>query len=141
MSQENVEIVKRGYSAFREAWTRNDRGPYEAWLRDVTSPEFEYLPSANLPGVSGGRLDLDGFLRFLETFWGEFEVLSAEPSDMVDAGNSVVVGVAFRGRGRRSGVEVGIDEFHVWTFRDGKAVSGRAFATRARALDAAGVTE
>jgi ketosteroid isomerase-like protein len=138
MLEENVEIVKRGYVAFREAWDANDRGPYEAWVREITSPDFEYVPSGDLPGAATGRLDLDGFLGFLEAFWGEFEVLSAEPSEIVDAGDSVVASVAFLGRGRRSGVEVGIDEFHVWTFRDGKAVRGRAFTSRAKALEAAG---
>jgi hypothetical protein len=44
MSQENVEIVKHGFKAFREAWTTNDRAPYEAWLHDTVAPEFKYMP-------------------------------------------------------------------------------------------------
>ena len=92
MSEENVEWVKQGYAAFREAWRTNDRAPYEAWVRDAVSPEFEYIPSGTLPGGPTGRLDVEGFLRFLETFWEEFEVLSAEPSGILDAGDSVMAG-------------------------------------------------
>ena len=139
MSQENVEAVKAGYAAFRAAWTTNDRVPYEAWLRDAASDEFEYIPSASLLRGPTGRLDREGFLRFLETFWEEFEVLSAEPSELLDAGDSVIARVDFRGRGRRSGAEVEIDQWQVWSFREGKAVRGRAFESRAEALAAAGL--
>jgi ketosteroid isomerase-like protein len=141
MSEENVEGVKQGYAAFREAWTTNDRAPYEAWVRDVVSPEFEYTPSGTLPGIPTGRLDVDGFLQFLDTFWEEFEVLGAEASEILDAGDSVVARVNFRGRGRRSGLEVELDEFHVWTFKDGKTIRGQAFVSRTKALEAAGLSE
>ena len=141
MSEENVELVKQGYAAFREAWTTNDRAPYEAWVREAVSPEFEYIPSGTLPGVTTGRLDIEGFLRFLDTFWEEFEVLSAEPSEIIDAGDCVMARVNFRGRGRHSGVEVGLDEFHVWKFKDGKNFRGQAFVSRDEALEAAGLSE
>ena len=141
MSEENVEIVKHGFAAFREAWTTNDRAAYEAWLREVAAPEFEYLPSAKILGGPTGRLDVEGFLDFLDTFWEEFEVLIAEPSEILDAGDRVMARVNFRGRGRHSGVEIGLDQFQVWTFRDGKAVRGEVFASLAEALKAAGLSE
>ena len=141
MSEENLETVKQGFAAFREAWTKNDRAPYEAWLRDAVSPEFEYIPSATLPGLPTGRLDVEGFLRFLDTFWEEFEVLSAEPSEIVDGGDRVMARVSFQGRGRRSGVVVGRDEFQVWEFKDAKSIRGQAFVSRAEALEAAGLSE
>jgi ketosteroid isomerase-like protein len=141
MSQENVEVVKQGFTAFWEAWTTNDRAPYEAWLRDLAAPEFEYMPGARILGGPTGRLDIDGFLRFLDTFWEEFEVLAAEPTEVLDAGNSVVARVGFRGRGRRSGAEVEVDQFQVWRFRDGKCIQGQVFESRAKALEAAGLRE
>jgi ketosteroid isomerase-like protein len=141
MSQENVEAVKQGYAAFRAAWTTNDRAPYEAWLRDGASRDFEYIPSASLLRGPAGRLDREGFLRFLDTFWEEFEVLSAEPSEFLGAGDTVIARVSFRGRGRRSGAEVEIDQWQVWTFREGKAVRGQALQSRAEALEAAGLSE
>ncbi len=141
MSQENVEAVKQGYAAFRAAWTANNRLDYEAWLRDSAAPEFEYTPSASLLGGPSGRLDRDGFLGFLEMFWEEFEVLVAEPSEFLDAGDIVIARVSFRGRGRRSGVEVEIDQWQVWEFSEGKAVRGQALESRAEALEAAGLSE
>jgi|SRR4051794_24956092 ketosteroid isomerase-like protein len=141
MSEENVEIVKHGYAAFREAWTTNDRAAYEAWLRDAAAPEFEYFPSAKILGGPTGRLNVEGFLDFLDTFWEEFEVLIAEPSEILDAGDNVIARVNFRGRGRHSRLEIGLDQFQVWTFRDGKAVRGEAFEDRAEALEVAGLSE
>jgi hypothetical protein len=38
----------------------------------------------------------------------------------------------FRGRGRRSRAELEIDQWQVWTFREGKAVRGRLRSPRAR---------
>jgi ketosteroid isomerase-like protein len=140
MSEENVEIVRQGFEAFRNAWTTNDRGPYEAWLRETASPQFEYLPHARILAGPTGRLDVDGFLSFLDTFWDEFEVLAAEPSELLDAGDKVMARVSFRGRGRRSGAEVALDQFQVWTFRDGKAVRGEVAENRAEALEAAGLS-
>ena len=141
MSEENVQLVKHGFEAFREAWRTSDRAAYEAWLRDAAVPEFEYLPSAKILGGPTGRLDVDGFLDFLDTFWEEFEVLVAEPAEILDGGDSVMARVNFRGRGRHSGVEIGLDQFQVWTFREGKAVRGEVFASRAEALEAAGLAE
>ena len=136
-----MEIVKQGFTAFWEAWTTNDRAPYEAWLRDRAAPEFEYVPGVRILGGPTGRLDFEGFLRFLDTFWEEFEVLSAEPSEILDGGDCVMARINFRGRGRHSGVEVGLDEFHVWKFKDGKNLGGQAFVSRDEALEAAGLSE
>ena len=141
MSQDNLEAVKQGYAAFRAAWTTNDRAPYEAWLRDKASPEFEYIPSTGLLGAPKGSLDREDFLRWLDTFWEEFEVLIAEPSEFLDAGDTVLARATFRGRGRRSGAEVEIDQWQVWRFRAGKAVRGQALVSRADALKAAGLSE
>jgi ketosteroid isomerase-like protein len=141
MSEDNVETVKDGYAAFRAAWRTNDRAPYEAWLRDMASARFEYVPSADVLGGPTGSLDREEFLRWLDTFWEEFEVVIAEPSELVDAGDIVLARATFRGRGRRSGAEVEIDQWQVWNFTDGRAVRGQAFASRADALEAAGLSE
>jgi hypothetical protein len=47
--------------------------------------------------------------------------------------------ITFRGIGRHSGVEVNMEVFQLWTFRDGKLVRGQGFFERAEALKAAGV--
>ena len=47
MSQENVEIVRRGYEAF-------NRGDIEGVTR-VLAPDFEYVASGLVPGVEGSE--------------------------------------------------------------------------------------
>ena len=141
MSEENFETVRQGFVRFEEAWKANDRTAYEAWLRETASPRFEYIPGADLPGIPTTCLGVEGFLEFLETFWAEFEGAVAEPQKVHAAGDTVVVRVHFRARGRRSGAEVELDQFQVWTFENGKTVRGEAFASPGAALEAAGLSE
>jgi hypothetical protein len=49
--------------------------------------------------------------------------------------------VRFSGRGKRSGLEIDMPAWQVWTLRDGKVVGWRIFRTKRQALDAAGLRE
>jgi ketosteroid isomerase-like protein len=132
MSEENVEIIRRAY----ERWNRRDSG----WATAV-APEFEYVASAAFVGLSGGHRGLEGFTRMLEQFWGEFDEAHAEPQEFIEAGDSVLAVITFRGSGKQSGVEVNMEVFQLWTLRDGKVVRGQGFSDRAEALEAVGLSE
>jgi len=132
MSEENVEVIRDAY----ERWNRGDFG----WATLVT-PEFEYDAGAAMVGLSGGYRGLEGFVRFLEQFWGQFDEPHAEPQEFIDAGDSVLAVITFEGRGKQSGVDVNMEVFQLWTFRNGKVVRGRGFFDRAEALEAAGLSE
>jgi ketosteroid isomerase-like protein len=132
MSQENVEIIRRAY----ERWNRGDFG----WAT-VVAPEFEYVASPAFIGLSGGHRGLEGFTRFLEQIWGEFNEPHAEPQEFIEAEDNVLAVMTFRGRGKQSGVEVNMELFQLWTFRDGKVVRGQGFSNREEALEAAGLGE
>ena len=71
----------------------------------------------------------------------EFEDVQAEVNDLIEAGDTVVVGSTLRGRGRQSGAEAKLSFWHVWTIRDRKFVRGQGFATREEALEAAGLRQ
>ena len=131
MSQENVESVRRAY----EHWNQGDFG----WTDDF-APGFEYVP-APVVGLSDTARGLDGFMRFLEEFWEDLDEAQAEPQELIEAGDSVLAVITFRGIGRHSGVEVNMEVFQLWTFRDGKLVRGQGFFERAEALEAAGLAE
>jgi ketosteroid isomerase-like protein len=80
-------------------------------------------------------------MRFLEQFWEDFDEAHVEPQELIDAGDSVLAGLTFRGRGKQSGVEVNMEVFQLWTFRDGKVIRGQGFFDREEALEAAGLPE
>lgn len=44
------------------------------------------------------------------------------------------------GRGRASGIETDVEEFHVWTLRNGRVVRMQMFLDRDEALAAAGIS-
>jgi ketosteroid isomerase-like protein len=71
----------------------------------------------------------------------EFDDATAEVNELIDAGDTVVVGSTLHGRGRQSGVETKFPFWQVWTIENGKFVRGRGFATRVEALEAAGLRE
>ena len=70
-----------------------------------------------------------------------FEDLRIEPIEFVDLGSKLVVVVAIAGRGRAGGTPVETTIAQLWMLRDGKAVSLRDYASKAEALEAAGLRE
>ena len=63
------------------------------------------------------------------------------PEEFIDCGDSVVVAMHYRGRGRSSGVEVDDRWFEVHTFRDDRCVHKVDYRERSEALAAAGLPE
>jgi len=133
MSQENVEVLRRSIEAF-------NRGDPDVWVA-VLAPEFEYTASGAVVGVAGTYRGADGFRRFLESFWDEFDEPKAELGELIAEGDQVLASVTFTGRGKHSGATTSLDLWQLWTLRYGKAVRGQAFTTRADALEAAGLSE
>ena len=129
MSQENVEAVRRCCDAF-------GRGDYEAALA-VLDPEIEY----DLTHFPDGRVyrGHEGVREAFRIWLGTWEDYRQEQDEFIDAGDRVVVCVREHGRGKGSGVELSRATFGIWTLRDGRAVHIGFRATRAEALEAAGV--
>jgi ketosteroid isomerase-like protein len=133
MSEENVEIIRRAYEEF-------NRGDWES-VMDLAASEFEYVTTSGfLVGLSGTR-GPQGFLRFVEQFWEEFDEVHAEAQEVIEAGDSVLAVIAFSGRGKQSGAEVNLNVCQLWTLRDRKVIRGQGFFDRAEALEAAGLRE
>jgi uncharacterized protein len=128
MSQENVEIVRRSFDAYR-------RGDLDAALADANS-QIVWNPAEEAP-MSG----LDAVRDYLARWEGEWEELDTTPEKFIDAGDRVVAIVHFRGRGRRSGVEVDARSYAVYTLRDGRMIDMEEFTNRSEALEAAGLPE
>lgn len=133
MSHGNVERLRRGY----EAW---DRGDLDATFEFI-DPDFEFHEDPLFPeaAVFHGR---DAVRRYFEGFWEEWEDVRVQLEDVLECGDDRLLAfVRVRARGRGSGVEVDMGLAHLWTARDGMAVRMDAFFDRARAREAAGLSE
>jgi ketosteroid isomerase-like protein len=132
MSQQNVEIVRRGI----DAWNRAD---LDEWLAGF-APEAELHTTGRFPDqrVYRGRAGL-------ERYWAEIheaaEEISLSISDLRASGDRVFQAVTARGRGKLSKVPVEQPIWTVTTLRDGLAVRVDTYVNRAEALEAAGLEE
>ncbi len=128
MSQDNVEIVKRGF----EAYVRGDLAAAAAdYVDDVVFNPAEEAPIH-------GREAVLSYIRRWEEPWDDYELRTEE---FIDAGEHVVVTIHVRARGAASGIEVDARSHQVHTLRDGKLIRMDEYLVRDEALKAAGLAE
>jgi ketosteroid isomerase-like protein len=132
MSQENVEKVQEGYSA----WNRSDMDGMLALLH----PDIEYVTSGVFPDLDKVYRGRDGWKRFVREFLVPWESVKIAVEGVRESGDKVVALLRFEARGR-DGMEVSRPFANVWWFRDGLAVRLQAYSTPAEALEAAGLSE
>ncbi len=137
MSEENVEIVRRMFAAFRD-------GDWAAAFEPV-DPTIEMdttrSPLEGLDRVYKGREEVAGFWREWLEAWGGQQI---EDPELIDAGDDKVVlwTTGHQVQGGGSGIEVSIPPYAwVTTLRDGRIVQGTMYMDRAEALEAAGLSE
>jgi ketosteroid isomerase-like protein len=137
MSQENVEIARRVFGAFNQAFTVGTPELYE-----LLDPEVEWVPiSALLEGTRyHGHDEVRRWIEDMKRDWTIFEVRPERFLDLTD--DRVLALGTWRARGRSSGVELD-SQPAAWLvqLRDDKAVRMQTFTDRAQALEAAGLRE
>jgi len=114
MSQENVEVVRRGF----EAWEADDLSGLLALLDDDLVTR-RLAPMAD-PGTWHGT---EGLLEMVAEWMDAFDEFEMKAEEFIDAGDHVVVRVAQEGRGSDSGVPVTATFWFVHGVRDGKTVT------------------
>jgi ketosteroid isomerase-like protein len=133
MSQENVESLRQGLDAFY----RRDRA---AWLA-LCDPEFETVPSDDWPEsdpIRGPEAAWDFYVEADEPW----EASPYELVEIVDAGNGkIVADMRRKMRGKTSGADVEYSYSVVAAFRNGRVLRIEWFVDRAKALEAAGLSE
>ena len=130
MSRQNVEIV-------RETFARLRRG--ESVL-DVLSPDVVWeVRSVPEQGEYRGIEAVAEYYRRYFGTWEDFRVEIEDIRELPD--NRVFVVARDHGRGKRSGVEVEMRVFQVWTLSEGKVVRWQGFPSREQALEAVGLRE
>jgi uncharacterized protein len=134
MSEDNVELVRKGF----EALNRGDR----ATMARLLAPDVEWHSLAGpIVGVSTIR-GREAMLRFWQEILESIEGFRARPEEVTDLGDDRVLVVArYEGRGRASGAEVDQRIATIYEIRDGMAAIVRDYESRAEALEAAGPEE
>jgi|SRR3954469_18286940 ketosteroid isomerase-like protein len=134
MSQENVEIVRRGNDAF-------NRGDFERFAAGL-HPDVEFRDlahAADAPETLRGRQAL---LSLLSEWRESFDDFRAEISEYVEAGDDVVCVTRWTGRGTASGAVVDVSQVDVYELREGKIVRATlAYPDKTTALEALGLSE
>jgi ketosteroid isomerase-like protein len=122
---ELAEVIRTAYSAF-------SRGEVDPVL-ELLHPDVEWHPppSSLEPHPVRGR---DAVREYLAPNF--FESQSAEPLEVMEEGDRVLVVARVRARGRGSGVEVDQTVYHLWTVVDDRAARFAAFVDRDQALAA-----
>ena len=135
MSQQNVEIVRRIFDLFN----RQQAGA----VADLWTPDGEWRPAF----LGGGLLEgaafrgADGLAEFVDRQAETWVSSVAEPVEIRDLGDSVLVKVHLSAVGRASGIPVERETWNVFEFRDGKIATGRAYIDEPEALRAMGLEE
>ena len=126
MSQANVDRFKRGV----EAWNADD---YDGWIEQF-DPAVEWSAlMEEFRGHAGAR-------QAWESFKGDLG-LKVRFDDIRDLGDSVLALGELTGTGRTTGLNVGGEVAQLFTFRGGKAIRVRDFASHTEGLRAAGLSQ
>jgi ketosteroid isomerase-like protein len=130
MSQENVELVRRGL----DAWSRGEIG--EISLRSYYHPDVEYLPlRAATEGAYRGIAGIERFNADTQEVFEKFE----PHYELRDLGERVLAWGEIHVRARGSGIETNISSGGVFELRDGKVIRWEDFGSKADALKAMGL--
>ena len=135
MSQENVEVVRRGFEQFQAGLARGD--PAAFFESGVAAPDAEWIVPPGL-GMQSAYRGREGFLEFMRTWTEDFE-WSIELEEVVDAGDDHVIALFHqRAIGRASGAPVELRMALLYTLRDGRVIRMQNFIDPAEAFKAAG---
>jgi ketosteroid isomerase-like protein len=132
VTEEYVARLRLAYEAFAD-------GGVEAIL-DRVSPDFQIRDRESAPDratMVGG----EGITELVRLNMEVFDELEFEPTEFIDRGETVVVVLRMRVRGRSSGVPIDSETVHAWEFSEGRAVCMQIYADRQRALVALGLED
>ncbi len=131
MSEQALEVVKRALEAF-------DSGDLMRILA-LTDPDFEAEVSSEVSAEPDTYRGHDGVRRYFDSFAEAMDDVHFEGERFWEIDDSVVVALRLTARGRRTAIAVEQHSAGVWTVRDGKILTIRAYASLARALQSVGL--
>ena len=116
MSQENVEVVRRG-NALLNAGDLD--GAFALWREDAEYRDLQHGP--DMPEVFNGR---EGLQRVAALWTDVYEDFGAEVYEYIDADPWVVCDTRWYGRGKGSDVPTEVRVADAYELRDSKIVRG-----------------
>jgi len=128
MSQENVEAVRALYEL-------TARGDFSAM--DAFPDDFEFVTSPELPDA--GTYKAEAARHFIRGWIESFQQLTIDATEIIGAGEKVVIAIVQRGRPRGTDTVVEGRWWQVVTFRGAEIARIETFAERAQALKAVGL--
>jgi len=127
--EERVEHARAIHAAF-------ERGDLEGLL-DLLDPEVEVYSPPELAnaGTFRGR---EGYLQWSREWFDAWEEFVVEAKSIEAVGeHHVLTTVTQRGKGKGSGIEIGMDAFYLGEVHDGRATRFHLYPSREQALEAA----
>ncbi len=128
-----MEIVRRYFEFVnRRNWSL---------LPELVDPDIEIDLSRNIfnPGLYQGYAGLRRSARVIDDMWDEFSV---SPTELIDVGDNVVAAVGIHGRNKRTGVDVTMNYFDIFTLRNRRVLRILVgYRDRSEALEAGGLSE
>jgi ketosteroid isomerase-like protein len=139
VSQENVELVRRGVESFNRWAAEPDAEPNPEMGRFL-HPDVEYhtYPDSPEAGVYRGA---DEVIRYFQRLFGAFESVRIELDEVLAAGDHVAVISRQHAVPKGGQATMVVPVVEVWKIRDGLCAGRRSFATRREALKAVGLEE
>jgi ketosteroid isomerase-like protein len=131
MSQENVEIVRKGIAA----WNQRDA---ELWL-SYAAPEIEWLPAGPAAVERAVYRGYDEVARGYAAVWETWDVFEFHESEVRDLGDSVLWLGRVKMRGSASQVELDQEFAAHSLLRNGKVTRTLTFLSWQEALEAVGL--
>jgi ketosteroid isomerase-like protein len=133
MSQENVEIFRRGTDAL-------ERGGFDdALIEEIIDPDVIFEP-LRAP-VSGTYRGHEGIRQFIADTAESFDVFRFDRSDVRDLGDRVLAIGTLHIRAREGGIETDVPTAGIATYRDGRLIHWKDYGDKSQALQAAGLSE
>jgi ketosteroid isomerase-like protein len=134
MSQENVEVVRRGFQAFA------DRG-FDA-MAEFWDPDIVWRAAEGAIDDVGEMHGQVAVRRYMEDWIDTFDDYSVVVEELRDVGDDRVLSIQrVKGRAKLSGAETVLRYAVVSTVRDGKVVRVREYLSVEDALKAVGLEE
>ena len=136
MSQENVEITRRGWDLWLSGGATAEAVPADYFHEDVVW-DLSGAPLVDLPTRGSGR---DGLIEVFARYLSGWRDYRGEVRELVDAGYDVIIVFHEMVSIGDSDTPLERDVFHVYTYRDRRVSMWRLYETRAEALEAAGLS-
>jgi uncharacterized protein len=134
MSQENVEVVRRGFEAFAD-------GGLDA-MAEFWDPDINWRAAEGAIDDVGEMHGRVAVRRYVQDWLDTFDDSSVVVEELRDVGDDRVLAIQrAKARAKLSGVEIDLRYAVVYTLRAGKVVRAREYLSVDDALEAVGLSE